>query len=321
MPTRVLIADDDDVSCRLVRGLLEKWGYEVLVASNGIQARTALQHVGAPRLAILDWMMPGLDGIQIIREVRAAQHDFYTYILLLTAKTGRADILQGLDSGADDYLTKPFDGQQLRARLRVGERIIELQERLIDALQTSEFRASHDFLTGLYNRAATIDFLRREMARCEREKNNLAVLIIDVDHFKKINDQYGHLAGDEVLKQLAMRIKSVLRSYEFFGRHGGEEFLVVAPNCSLENAAAIAERVRDCVAKQKFDVGPCQVGVTVSVGATAIRAAISDLNTLLRAADHALYAAKGEGRNRVSCCMYPDSGAVLSSELRIVESD
>jgi diguanylate cyclase (GGDEF)-like protein len=318
MPTKVLIADDDAVSCRLVRCLLEKWDYQVLVASNGIDARRILHGSGAPRLAILDWMMPGLDGIHIIGEVRAAQRDFYTYILLLTAKAERADLLRGLDSGADDYLTKPFDSQQLRARLRVGERIIELQERLIVALHTSEFRARHDSLTGLHNRAATIDFLQRETARCERDKNNLAVLIIDADHFKKINDQYGHLAGDEVLKNLAQRIKLGVRAYDLVGRYGGEEFLVVAPNCATDEAISVAERIRAGVACQEVDLGRVKVPLTVSIGVTTINRAVPDLSVLLRRADLALYAAKEKGRNRVDYLSGLSGCTADSSEVETV---
>ncbi len=299
MPTRVLIADDDPVSCRLLHSLLTKWGYDATIVSNGIEAQKALRGPTAPRLAIVDWMMPGLDGIQVVRELRAAKHDLYTYVLLLTAKGEKSDILQGLDAGADDYLTKPFDAKQLRARLRVGERILDLQQRLITALEMSEFRANHDFLTGLYNRAAIMDFLRRELARCERERNELSILIIDADHFKKINDTYGHPAGDEVLKQLSVRIESALRSYDFLGRYGGEEFLIVAPNCAMADAMCMAERIRKAVASDGFQITDFQVKVTVSIGVTSICDLVPELSAVLRNADHALYAAKEAGRNRV----------------------
>jgi two-component system, cell cycle response regulator len=297
MPAKVLIADDDQVSCRLLRALLEKWGYEVTVASNGLEAQAELRRSGAARLAILDWMMPGLDGLGVIRELRA-EKSIYTYVLLLTSKGEKTDILQGLDAGADDYLTKPFDSQQLRARLRVGERIIDLQQRLISALETSEFQASHDFLTGVYNRAATMEALKREMAKSQREANSLAVFLIDADHFKSINDRHGHLVGDEVLRQLCSRIKSGLRPYDVLGRYGGEEFLVLAPNCDSDNAAVIAERIRACVAKEALDVGHLKVELTVSIGATTSCGTMSDLTSLLRAADRALYDAKEGGRNR-----------------------
>lgn len=298
MPAKVLIADDDQVSCRLLSALLEKWDYQVTVASNGIEAQAELRRSGAARLAILDWMMPGVDGLGVIRELRAEKSGLYTYVLLLTAKGQKSDILQGLDAGADDYLTKPFDSQELRARLHIGERILDLQQRLISALERSEFQASHDFLTGIYNRAATMEALKREMAKSQREGNSLAVFLIDADHFKTINDQHGHLAGDEVLRQLCSRIKSELRSYDVLGRYGGEEFLVVAPNCDSDNAALIAERIRACVEKEALDLGHLKVPLTVSIGATTVRGAISDLTSLLRSTDRALYDAKEGGRNR-----------------------
>lgn len=314
MPTKILIADDDAVSRQLLKSLLTKWEYDVVVACNGIEAQSKLRSPAPPRLAILDWMMPGLDGIQVIKELRAVQHDVYTYVLLLTAKGEKSDILQGLDAGADDYLTKPFDAQQLRARLRVGQRILELQQRLLGALETSEFRASHDFLTGLYNRAAVMELLRRELARCEREHTSVAVLIIDADHFKRINDSYGHLIGDEVLKQLSLRIKSALRSYDLLGRYGGEEFLIVAPNCDLADATCIAERVRACVANDKLQIGQLQVTVTVSIGVTRARNVVLELNSMLRNADRALYLAKEKGRNRVDSFVPEECDSTQSAQ-------
>jgi diguanylate cyclase (GGDEF)-like protein len=189
----------------------------------------------------------------------------YTYVVLLTAKGEKGEILKGLDAGADDYLIKRFDAQQLHARLRVGQRILDLQNRLSGALKTSEFRATHDFLTGLYNRGALMELLEREMARCGREHTDLAVLIIDADYFKKINDIHGHLAGDQVLKHLSMRIRSALRSYDFLGRYGGEEFLIIAPNCNMVDAARVAERVRACVANNKLQIGLLGIDLTVSI--------------------------------------------------------
>src|SRR5271165_4133191 len=160
--SKVLIADDDPVSCKLLSGLLMKWGYEVDVVHNGVDAQCELMKQGAPQMAILDWMMPGLDGIQVVKQLRATQRDSYTYVLLLTSRGEKEDILEGLDAGGDDYLTKPFDTRELRSRLRVGGRILDLEHRLVNALETAEYRASHDFLSGLFNRPAIIDLLNRE---------------------------------------------------------------------------------------------------------------------------------------------------------------
>jgi len=238
--SRVLIADDDRISCKLLGSLLTKWGYQVEIVYNGVDAQRELLKPDAPRLAILDWMMPGLDGTQVIKAVRAIHREFYTYVLLLTSKGQKEDILEGLDAGADDYLKKPFDAQELRARLRVGSRILDLERRLVCALETAEYRATHDFLSGIYNRAAILELLKREASRCERASQQLSVLMVDVDHFKVINDTYGHLVGDQVIKQLALRMASALRPYDLVGRFGGEEFLVLVPNCALSAAMVVA---------------------------------------------------------------------------------
>ena len=299
--SRVLIADDDRISCKLLGSLLTKWGYQVEIVYNGVDAQRELLKPDAPRLAILDWMMPGLDGTQVIKAVRAIHREFYTYVLLLTSKGQKEDILEGLDAGADDYLKKPFDAQELRARLRVGSRILDLERRLVCALETAEYRATHDFLSGIYNRAAIIELLKREASRCERAGQQMSLLMVDVDHFKVINDTYGHLVGDQVITQLALRMASALRPYDLVGRFGGEEFLVLVPNCALSAAMVVAERLRLSIATDKMAIGQFAIPVTVSVGVSTIKEAKLDTNLALQAADLALYEAKNKGRNRVEC--------------------
>jgi two-component system cell cycle response regulator len=314
MSTRILIADDDPVSCRLLGAYLRRWDYDVIAVADGNEAQRILQGEDAPNLAILDWMMPGLDGIDVIKQLRSTKQEPYTYILLLTAKGEKQDILQGLDAGADDYLTKPFDAQQLAARLRVGSRILDLQHRLVLALQTSEFRATHDFLTGLYNRGAILDLLRRESSRCTREGLNLSLLIVDADHFKQINDTYGHAVGDEVLKQLSQRMKQTLRTYDFLARYGGEEFLIIASNCDSGTAMAIGERLRNSVATEPLHVGQSKISATLSIGVTSVRGEAPNIGSLLRSADGALYLAKDRGRNRVEFASYTPSESPLHIE-------
>src|SRR5208283_969987 len=303
--SKVLIADDDRTSCILLGGLLTKWGYQAEIVHNGDDALRELLKPEAPRLAILDWMMPGLDGIDVIRKLRANHNDAYTYTLLLTSKEQKEDLVQGLDAGADDYLRKPFDAQELRARLRIGGRILELERRLVSALESAEYKATHDFLSGIYNRAAITEMLTREASRSERCGHRVSVMMVDVDHFKSINDTYGHAAGDEVIKQLTARISSVLRTYDAVGRLGGEEFLIVTPNCSLGEALGVAERLRSGVASEKMIVGEVAIPVTVSVGVSALSVDIPDVNRVLETADSALYAAKKSGRNRVECYVPP----------------
>ena len=298
MLTKILIADDDSISRRLLQGLLTNWGYPVVEAEDGEAAQRELLAADAPRLAILDWMMPGLNGVDVITALRAAKNDLYTYVLLLTSKSEKNDILLGLETGADDYLTKPFDAQELRARLQVGQRILDLQQRLVSALSNSEFRATHDPLTGLYNRGAIMGLLKREASRCDREGAAMGGILVDIDHFKRINDTMGHSVGDEVLLEVAGRMRSALRSYDFLGRYGGEEFLVVAPGCGPEEIVEVAERLRYSVAEHPVRIGTLKVEVTVSAG-TSILDHTGETMTLLQRADKALYAAKEHGRNRV----------------------
>ncbi len=298
---KVLIADDDPVSLRRLEALLEKWNYEIALARNGAEAWEALEGEDAPRLAILDWMMPVLDGPQVCRKVRKRGDEPYIYILLLTAKGQKQDIVEGLEAGADDYLTKPFDPDELRARLRAGRRILALQEALISARDALRFQTTHDPLTGLWNRAATVDTLRRELVRAERHESSVGLVMLDLDHFKRINDTHGHLIGDAVLREAARRMRSVVRVYDSVGRYGGEEFLVIFPDCDGPQIFKLAERLRSAIGGKGMDLSEGPVLVTASLGVASSRELKeSDANLLLRAADAALYHAKAEGRNRVA---------------------
>jgi len=297
---RVLVADDEPVSRRLLQSMLVKWGYDVLAASDGDQAWEILHGDQAPRLALLDWMMPGRKGIEICRAVRSRVSQPYVYILLLTARKDKIDLIEGLESGADDYLTKPYFAQELRARLRVGERILELEDHLVAAREAMHFRATHDPLTGLWNRTAILDSLNRELPRAHREGRPLGILLADLDHFKKINDTYGHLAGDEVLREAARRMLSAVRSYDLVGRYGGEEFLLLLSGCDAASIFDRAEHLRRAIASEPVKAVEGSLEVTISVGAvTSAGLRELDADAFLRAADQALYRAKNAGRNQV----------------------
>ncbi len=295
---RVLIAEDDPVSCHLLEAFLVKWGYQVVVTTDGTEAWRVLQQENPPRLAILDWMMPGMDGVEVCRKVRQRDAEPYIYILLVTAKGQKQDIIEGLEAGADDYLTKPFDAQELRARLRAGRRIIELQEQLLSAREQLKVEATHDPLTGLWNRTAILESLQRELARAQRDKTPTAVIMADLDHFKRINDTYGHLAGDAVLREAARRMSSSVRTYDSIGRYGGEEFLFVFPGSDLNGALTQAERLRSCINKEAMDIFEGAFPITMSLGVAA-STEVKEADLLVRAADAALYRAKNGGRNRV----------------------
>jgi diguanylate cyclase (GGDEF)-like protein len=283
------------------------WGYDVTVAEDGDAALQILESDAAPRLAILDWMMPGMSGVEVCRNVREKVNDSYTYILLLTSQQRDEDLVTGMEAGADDYITKPFKHNELRLRLRAGRRIIELQNELLAARDTFRTRASHDSLTGLWNHEEILNILAQELARAEREGKSVGVIMADIDFFKKINDTYGHLAGDVVLRLTAGKMHSLMRSYDVIGRYGGEEFLVILPECCPECAAAFAERLRLCVSSDSIDTPEGRIPVTISLGVTvSSKERKNDADSLVKAADKALYQAKENGRNRVEPA--PDEG-------------
>jgi diguanylate cyclase (GGDEF)-like protein len=295
---QILVAEDNVLAAREMVDLLSAWGYEPLAVNDGRAALQCLRGVEAPRLALLDWMMPGLDGIEVCRALRQDEERPYTYVILLTGQGGRDTMLTGLEAGADDFLLKPVDSYELKARLNTGRRIIRLQQQLLDAQRQLQVQATRDALTGLWNRAAILDILLREVPRAEREGRPVGVILADLDHFKRINDAHGHLAGDEALREVARRMTTVLRSYDTTGRYGGEEFLIVLPGCNGEASFRLAERVREHIAAEPVDLDNNRVALTVSLGVAVRDGAALTAPALLREADAALYRAKAAGRNQ-----------------------
>jgi two-component system cell cycle response regulator len=296
---RILVAEDDAVSRRMLQSLLGKWGYEVESASDGIEALHLLERTGAPPMAILDWMMPGLEGPQICQRLREDSERPYVYVLLLTARSQKGDLLRGLESGADDYITKPFDAQELRVRLNVGQRILDLQKNLIHAREELRFTATHDSLTGMANRALVLQAFEQEYARQSREGGSFGVIMADIDHFKSVNDSYGHLGGDEVLREVTRRMKASVRPYDTVGRYGGEEFLIVVPSSEGLGTLRLADRIRKAIEASPVVTDAAEIRVTASFGvaaSTSARPLSPDM--LLQLADKALYTAKQQGRNR-----------------------
>ncbi|MDG3005453.1 GGDEF domain-containing protein [Paludisphaera mucosa] len=303
---RVLIADDDPAARLLLEGTLTEWGYEVVTARDGSEAWDLLRRADAPSLAILDWMMPGLDGVDVCRKVRQEGEAPYVYLILLTGKARTEDVVRGMESGADDYVGKPFDEQELKVRMRAGRRIVELH----DALR---IQATRDALTGAWNRRAIFDILEREAVRAGREGTSVGVIMADLDHFKRINDTLGHQAGDAVLREASRRIELALRPYDAHGRYGGEEFLVVLPGCEMPCAWAAAERIRHTLAEAHVATPSGMTPVTASMGMAIVHGAGRDAEGLIRLADEALYRAKRGGRNRVEVALGSDLGAFSRS--------
>jgi|SRR5579872_1379545 len=298
---RILIADDSIVSRHLLDATLRKWGYEVVVACDGVEAWNILQSPDAPKLAILDWVMPGLTGPEVCSRVREnAKDDTYTYLLLLTSKSLKEDLIEGMEAGADDYITKPFDQHELKVRLRAGTRIIDLERELVTAREELRDQATKDFLMRIWNRSSILDILQRELIRGGRENRPVGVVLADLDHFKSVNDSFGHFAGDAVLREFARRMQNSMRAYDAIGRYGGEEFLIVLPGCDEGCTAKQAERMRVALDAVPMAMNDEERIVTCSFGATCWFPGMdANPEPLIRIADEALYAAKHQGRNRV----------------------
>jgi two-component system cell cycle response regulator len=257
-------------------------------------------------------MMPGMEGIEICQKVRKDAEENYTYIILLTSQQRDEDLVIGMEAGADDYIIKPFKLSELRVRLRAGRRIIELQNELLAAREILHAKATHDSLTGLLNHEEIIDILDKELARSERDGLCVSVIMVDIDHFKQVNDTYGHLAGDAVLRITSRKMLSMERSYDSVGRYGGEEFLIILPECCTECAGTFAERLRSSICVEHIDTSEGLIPVTISLGvASSSKERRADGYSLIKAADTALYKAKENGRNRVEIAsddVAPDGG-------------
>jgi two-component system, cell cycle response regulator len=296
---RILIADDERVSRLMLQTFLAKWGYDVVQAENGDEAWEKLKAPDAPRIALLDWMMPGQNGVDLCRTVRKLRPEPYTYILLLTAKDAKDGVVEGLESGADDYLTKPFNPHELKARIRVGLRLLDLEDNLVQAREAMRYKAMHDTLTGIWNRGAILETLDREIWRSRREGLALGVLIADLDHFKSINDNYGHLVGDAVLREVSKRLQTYVRPYDSVGRYGGEEFLVLLPGCNSAETRDKAERLREAISNAPIATTGGELKITMSIGGVStVDWPQDNANQMLQMADLGLYRAKEEGRNR-----------------------
>ncbi len=310
---KVLVVDDERSVRETLAKLLRSRGYEVVLAVDGLEAHAILQQPDAPQLVILDWQLPRMTGIELCREVRRRGLERYTYIVLLTAKNRRDDLLDGFAAGADDYIVKPFDYQELCMRLHAGKRILHLQAQLIATREAFRQQSLRDSLTGLWNCAGIFDILERELARSARQESCVAATLLDLDDFKQINDRHGHLAGDAVLREVAAAIRNATRSIDGIGRQGGDEFLIVLPGCDERGARAYAERIRAAIGQIRIETGSGIVGVTASIGVAVAGPSIDDAYTLLRDADEALFAAKRQGRNRVEIASPVNSGLTLAA--------
>jgi len=295
---KVLVADDEPVNRRLLEILLSKWGYEVSVAADGKEAWRHLQGAACPRIAILDWMMPELDGVEVCRKMREAKNRRPVYVLLLTAKQATEDGNGRYESVADDYLPKPYSADELKARLRAAKRILELEDQLHEASEALQVETSRDTLTGLWNRSSILEILQREIHRGGRQNSSLTILMIDIDDLRQINHQHGHLAGDAVMREMARRIRNSIRVYDSLGRYSGGQFVIVSPDCDRSGAMSQAQRIQSIVSEETFKTFKGDFPVTISTG-IAVGSSSHQADELISAADAALAEARKAGPNRI----------------------
>ncbi len=300
----ILVVEDNPVSRKLLQKTLTKAGYEVVAAKDGREALRLFGNRFFP-IVLTDWMMPEMSGPELCRTLRARSGNGYVFMILLTAKDSKDDIVEGLEAGADDYLTKPFNRAELMARLKTGTRILELERSLKKANDEIRTLSIRDPLSGCYNRGCLTERLPQEIKRARRYGRDLAVVLCDIDHFKKVNDTYGHQVGDAVLKACAkILMDSVRNGVDWVSRYGGEEFLAVLPETSLEGALLVAERLRASVAGTTIMETPDGgLHVTASFGVTGFSSATPESrvspDSVIKMADDKLYQAKREGRNTV----------------------
>ena len=298
---RILIADDDAVTRRLLEVMLQRCGYEPLLCADGAAAWMLMQSSGAPALALIDWVMPEIDGLELCRRIRGLAGRPYVYIVILSSRTDQDDVIEGLEAGADDYLSKPVNEAELRARLIAGRRVLELQAALLASREQLHELAMRDALTELFTRRAIIELCEADLRRAARDGHSSAVIMADLDKFKQVNDTFGHAAGDAVLRETATRLRTSVRSSDYVGRYGGEEFLFVLPDCRQADVVQLAERILLSMRRSPVVVSGTGLPVTISLG-ISISTVSNRLSAaeLIDQADAAMYVVKRRGGDGVA---------------------
>jgi two-component system, cell cycle response regulator len=285
----------------MVAGILKRWGHQPILAADGEEAWQIMQQPDAPQIALLDWEMPRIDGVEVCCRLRAREKEgvAYTYAILLTSRSEKQEIAAGIEAGADDYVVKPFDQLELQARMRIGSRIIELQNELLQRKEEYRRLSLSDPLTGCFNRRAILEKLDEEMAQAKQEGRTIGMSMMDIDHFKHINDSYGHAAGDAILLQFVRRLGRFMCLPDTFGRLGGEEFLALWTSKDSEEVLVMAnESFRFLIENAPFQIPEIEVPLTISIG-TTITSGDETVDAAIARAGQALYSAKDNGRNRI----------------------
>jgi two-component system, cell cycle response regulator len=297
---KVLIAEDDHENNLFLKNLLFRWGFDIVTAFNGVDAWRILQEEDAAQIAVLDWMMPGMDGLEVCGRIREREkgRDQYTYVIMLTGRSDKEDIVTGIDAGADEYIVKPFDKNELRARLQTGQRIIELQTALRVANKKLLIMSRLDPLTGVLNRSAILDDLDLAMYRSTRDKKSLSISLVDIDNLKEMNGRYGRSAGDQILQDSVRRINTCIRRTDCLGRFGGDELLVIMPGVDFVTGMASCHRIQNAISEKKIVIHEDSFPVTVSQS-LAVWDGKASIEEFIASAEHALLVTKPHGRNRV----------------------
>jgi len=311
---KILVAEDNIFLRKVISSLLTKNGFQVIEAKDGKEAwekfKENYKEIG---VVVLDWVMPEMDGLEVCRLIRKKDVGHYVYIIFLSAIEDKKEIAKCLEVGADDYIMKPIHQKEFLARIRAGLRIIALEKLLIEANEKLEELATIDELTGILNRRGLFEELKKSAYFAIRNKKELYIIMIDIDHFKRVNDSHGHRVGDLVLKELVQRLRSQLRPYDIIGRYGGEEFLVAFVNGRERDAVEVAERLRLTVKETPFQIDEdLSITVTISLGVATFGSrqyscesglseeeVVQGLSKAIEKADKALYQAKLKGRDRV----------------------
>jgi two-component system, cell cycle response regulator len=282
--------------------MFSSWGFDVVLARNGTEALQVLRGQRPVDLAILGRNLARIDGVELCRRINERPCERMPHLFVLAKRGEAGDAVEALESGADEYLMAPIDERELKARLAAASRILKRRDDLISAREAFRDQATRDALTGVWTRRAILEILEGELSRAAGRARSTGVLLLDLDHFKSVNDTYGHLAGDHVLAEAGRRLSRQLRNYDAIGRYGGEEFMVVAPGCVEEELSELAERLRAALESEPVQAGQHRIGITLSIGAAIASAMDGPASTAIESADVALYAAKKAGRNRFVCC-------------------
>lgn len=294
----LVVEGDSDTRLRLLH-LLREWGFDVVVATDGIEALGVVELQQPPDFFFINRSLAGMNGVELCRRICDRFSEHSPHIVMMGRPTGRQAVVESLESGATEYMTTPFDEQELRARLIVAVRTLDRRDYLISSREQFRDQATRDALTGVWNRRGILEILERDLDGAERNGRSTGILMLDLDHFKSVNDAHGHLAGDLVLQETARRLCRKLRAYDCLGRYGGEEFLIVVPATNERELCELAERIRASIESEPIPTGPINFRITFSIGAAIAKPGDRSKTQVIAVADEALYEAKKLGRNRI----------------------